>query len=222
MSKPAARWCLPVVLLLALAACSGSGQTRSVSVAGTAADAQPSTENTTALEKPQAPREGNPGIPVATLPVGGASEGLLGSDGAQCLPVSWSRIDIPAGYAAAVGDVTFEPEVFLTASRGCPNPPCHGYVFRSSSGACDVPVRPKDPSETALGDSAVAVSVTGLVLCPDESSDACAEFRTAVLSAPPSLSIQQPAKPALPETGAGSGAAPGTTTADTGSVRTGP
>jgi hypothetical protein len=197
MSKAAVRLCISAVLLLALASCSGGDQPDQVTVSGTAADAAPSTEDTDAVEQPQAPRE-NPGLDVPTLPVGGAS-GVLGSDGSQCLPVSWSRVDIPAGYAVAVSDVTFSPPAYRTAGSGCSRPPCDGYIFRTSGDGCDVPLRPEDPTRTALSSSAVLVKVTGRVLCPDEDTVACADFVTAVLSVPPSLSLQLPVPPQTPE-----------------------
>lgn len=215
MSKAAVRWCLPVVLLLALAACSGSGQTHSVSVAGTAADAQPSTENTAALEKPQQPRGGNPGIEVATLPVGGAPPAPESPEPgtAQCLTVGWSPSSGPKaltpGVSVEVLDVTIEG---YDTGTGCPGAPCADHVFSVSDSSCDVSLTPTDESKTERGAPEVPVKVSGQVLCTDPGGASCRAFEDALKGGASDLSVPAPIAPgtspdqAPPQTTTGSGA----------------
>jgi len=221
MSKAAVRWCLPVVLLLALAACSGSDQTQSVSVAGTAADVQPSTENTTALEKPQQPKGGNPGIEVATLPVGGAPPTPESPEPgtAQCLTVGWSPSSGPkaltAGVSVKVLDVIIEG---YDTGTECPGSPCVDYVFSVSENSCDVSLTPTDESKTERGAPEVPVKVSGRVLCTDPGGASCQAFEDALDGGTSDLSVPAPIAPgtppdqAPPETTTSSGAnnAPGT------------
>jgi hypothetical protein len=201
MSKAAFRACLPVLLLLALAACSGADQSRSVSVAGTAANAEPSTENTTAVEKPQAPRQGNPGVQLASLPVGGTGPDSQGPDGVRCVTVNWSPSSdasaLKEGYAVVVATVEV-PAEYSQAEGGCAGPPCVGHIFRPSSLACEVSIRPSDASKTELGTKSKDLSMTGQVLCPDQGSALCKDFTARVDSDPRRVTVTLPVAPGSP------------------------
>jgi len=207
MSKAAVRTCLPVVFLLALAACSGAEPTDSVSVAGTAANAPPSTENTTAVEEPQAPRKGDPALQLASLPIGGAGPNSTGPDGNRCVTVNWSPTDDAAslteGYGVAVVTVNIDPEAYLQTDGACPGPPCIGHTFRSSDPACDVSLRPTDASQTDLGAKEIPLSMKGEVLCPDPGSKPCQDFRDAVDNDPRRVTVRVPEAPADSNTGSG-------------------
>lgn len=221
MSKVAVRTCLPMVLLLGLAACSGAEPTDSVSVAGTAANAPPSTENPTAVEEPQAPREGDPALELASLPIGGAGPNSTGPDGNRCVSVNWSPTDDAAsltqGYGVEVATVNIDPEAYLQTDGACPGPPCVGYTFRSSDLACDVSLRPADASKTDLGDDQIELSMTGEVLCPEPGSKPCQDFRDAVDNDPRRVTVKVPVAPEGSSTGSGE-----TTPSETSSTGTGP
>ncbi len=221
MSKAAYRLCLLLAVLLSLAACSGSGPAQpsgDVSVLGTAA---PPTENTTAVEAPQAPRGGNPGIRVASLPVGGSSELAPGSDIVQCLRVKWVLSDsIPAGLSVALVDVHFDSEVFSPAS-GCPLPSCVGYVFQGSDTACDKAIRPKESGMSILlSTTSVSASAEGRVRCADSEGAACKDFLALARSQPSTLSATLPVPTPTPESGTGGNAPPQTTSPETTSPAT--
>jgi hypothetical protein len=209
MSQAAVRSRLPVVVFVvvnALAACSGADQTQPVSVAGTVASAAPSTENTTAVEKPQAPRGGNPGIAVASLPVGGQSAGSPGTGGAQCLSVNWvlTTNPIPPGLAVKVTDFAFDPGVYRVTDDPCPGSPCSGFTFQGSERACDLPVRPVVATATALSETEqVTVSMGGHVLCTDYSGAACRTFVESVRGLPSTLALWLPVTPEAPTVPAG-------------------
>jgi hypothetical protein len=224
MSKAAVRSCLSVVILLAATACSGADQTQPV-VAGTVATDAPSTENTTAAERPQAPRGGNPGIAVASLPVGGQSAGPQGTGGAQCLSVNWvlTTHAIPSGLAVKITDVAFDPAVYRVTDDSCQGPPCSGFTFQGSERACDLPVRPRLEGATALSETEqVTVSMAGHVLCTDYSGAACTTFVESVRGLPSTLALWLPVTPESPTsppdsaTGSATNAPPQSTSATPG------
>lgn len=218
-----------MVFLLALAACSGAEPTESVSVAGTAADAPPSTENPTAVEEPQAPREGDPSLELASLPIGGAGPNSTGPDDNRCVNVNWSATDDAAsltqGYGVAVATVSIDPEAYVQTDGACPGPPCVGYTFRSSDLACDVSLRPADASKTDLGDDEVDLSMEGKVLCPDPGSKPCQDFRDAVDKDSQTVTVKVPVAPEAPaesNTGSGETTASDTSGSETSSAGSGP
>jgi hypothetical protein len=198
MSKAAARLGLLVVFVLTLAACSGGDRNEPVTVAGTAAEAPPSTENTTALEQPQAPGADKPGISVASLPIGDPDGFALDGDGAQCIHVTWiqSSDAIPEGLGVQVTGASFVPAVYRSASFSCERPTCEGHVFRGSDLTCDLSIRPVRESETELLDNPpVAMSLQGQVLCTDFAADSCKNFAGEVRDQAQTLSLKLPAAP---------------------------
>jgi hypothetical protein len=213
MSKIAVRFWLCVVFLLALTACSGSNAVQSGSTSALATGA-PSTENTTAVEQPLPARGGNPGISVASLPIGGQSEGATGTDGAQCVRVNWilsaSGDTIPSGLAVEITSVAFEPDAYRVADNPCQEPPCIGHIFRASELVCDLPIRPTDASATGLSETEqVSVSAQGRVLCTDYGDVACKTFVSAVRGSPQTLTVPLPISPqATQDSAGGSGATP--------------
>ena len=224
MSKAAVRTCLPVLFLLALAACSGAQPTDSVSVAGTAAEAPPSTENTTAVEEPQAPKEGDPAIQVASLPIGGTGPDSTGPDGNRCVTANWAPTDDAAsltqGYGVTVTTVILDPDAYLQTDGACPGPPCIGHTFRTSDLACDVSLRPTEAGKTDLGAQEIALSMKGEVLCPAPGSQPCQDFRDAVENDPRRVTVRVPVAPQAPaDSNTGSG---DTTPSETSSTGSGP
>lgn len=223
MSKAAVRSCLAVACLLALTACSGANQDQapSGSVSGEVVDATPAPEdatpaqeNTTAAEQPLPPREGNPGISVATLPIGGGSDVSSANDGAQCVHVNWilstTGDSLPAGLSVQITGAAFEPDVYRVADNGCQGPPCIGKIFRSAERACDLPIRPKDSRATGLNESEqVKLSAQGRVLCTNYDAAPCKSFVVAVQGEPQTISL---ALPVSPDAAPGSTADPGGTT----------
>ncbi len=198
MSKAASRLGLLVVFVLTLAACSGGDRGEPVTVAGTAADAPPSTENTTAVEAPQAPGADRPGISVASLPIGSPDGSSLEGDGAQCVHVTWiqSSDAIPEGLGVQVTGARFVPAVYRSRSFPCGRPTCVGYVFRGSDLTCDLSIRPVRQTETALSDSPpVTLALQGQVLCSDFASDSCKNFAGQVRDQAQTLRLQRPAPP---------------------------
>lgn len=205
MSKAACRLCLILAFLLGLPACSGSGAAQpsgDVSVLGTAA---PPTENTTAVEQPQAARGDNPGIKVASLPVGGSSEGAPGPGGVQCLGVNWvlTSDPLPAGVSVVLTEVRFDPDVYRPASGSCPLPSCVGFVFQGSDRACDLAIRPKADGETTLSDTDVQAFADGRVLCADSEGSACKDFLTSVRGQSSTLTVKLPVPAQTADSGSG-------------------
>lgn len=206
MSKAAVRFCLPVAFLLALTSCSGahSVQLDSASTPGLSLDATPPpTENTTAAEQPLPPRDGNPGISVATLPVGGQSGGSPGTGGVQCVQVNWilstAGDTIPAGLAVEITGAAFEPDAYRLTDDACPGPPCIAHVFRASALACDLPIRPRLDGATGLSETEqVSVSVQGRVLCTNYDGAPCKTFVEAVRGEPQTISLPLPVSPDTP------------------------
>jgi len=219
MSKAAVRFFLPVLCLLVLTACSGDNPAQpgsDVSLDG----ASPATE-TGGVEQPLPPEDGNPGISVASLPVGGQSEG---SPGDQCVRVSWilSSTDnkIPGGLAVKITGAAFAPDRYVQADHGCQGPPCVGLTLSAGELRCDLPIRPKDAGATELspGDE-VAMSMRGRVLCTDYGGDPCRSFADAVLGSPQTIPIPLPVSPEGPPdstTGSDGDTTPETTGTSTG------
>lgn len=198
MSKAAARLGLLVVFVLTLAACSGGDRGEPVTVAGTAAEAPPSTENTTALEEPQAPGADKPGISLASLPIGDPDGFSLEDDGAQCIHVTWvqSSDAIPEGLGVQVTGASFVPAVYRSGSSPCERPSCEGHVFAGSDLTCDLSIRPVRESETELlDDPPVTMSLQGQVLCKDFAADSCKDFAGEVRDQAQTLSLKLPAAP---------------------------
>jgi len=198
MSKAAARLGLLVVFSLTLSACSGGDSSEPVTVAGTAAEAPPSTENTTALEQPQAPAADKPGISVASLPIGEPDGFARDGDGTQCIHVTWiqSSDSIPEGLGVQVTGASFVPAVYQSGSFTCERPTCEGHVFGGSDLTCDLAIRPLRESETELLDSPpVIMSLQGQVLCADFTSDSCKNFAGEVRDQAQTLSLKLPAAP---------------------------
>ena len=198
MSKAASRLGLLVVFVLTLAACSGGDRAEPVTVAGTAAGAPPSTENTTAVEEPQAPGADKPGISVASLPIGSPDGFSLDGDGAQCVHVTWiqSSDAIPAGLGVQVTGASFIPAVYRSDSFPCERPTCAGYVFGGSDLTCDLSIRPARENETTLSDSPpVTLALQGQVLCSNFASDSCKNFAGEVRDQAQTLTLQRPAAP---------------------------
>lgn len=203
MSKPVFRL-LAVALVLALAGCSGDDQAQldSSSTQGSIDGAPPATEDPGALEQPLAPRNGNPGIPVASLPIGGQSGGP-GTDGVQCVQVNWllstNGDAIPAGLAVEITGAAFEPDAYLVTDGSCEGPPCIDYIFQASEVACDLPIRSSVAGATELSDSEeVSVSVQGRVLCTDYDAAPCRTFVEAVRGEPQTISVGLPVSPEAP------------------------
>jgi len=223
MSKAVVRFWLSVAFLLALTACSGSNAVQSGSAPALATGA-PSTENTTALEQPLPVRGGNPGISVASLPIGGQSEGATGTDDVQCVRVNWilstSGDTIPSGLAVEITSVAFEPDAYRVTDNPCQGPPCIGHVFRASELACDLPIRPTDASATGLSDTEqVSVSAQGRVLCIDYGGVPCKTFVSAVRGDPQTLTVPLPTSPQAPQdsvTGSGATSPPQMSSASSG------
>jgi len=210
MSTVVVRLTLPALIFLALSACSGPdpGQQVGVAVAGTAVNAPPSTEGTTAVERPRPLRQGNPAISVASLPVGDPEGFALADDGSQCVHVSWIQSDsIPQGVGVLVTGATFVPDVYRPGSFSCERPTCAGHVFHGTDLTCDLAIRPWGKSETSLlNDPPVSMSLTGQVLCADFASDLCRTFTREVRSWTQKLSLKLPAAPLeTPDTGIGAG-----------------
>jgi len=209
MSKAAARLVPLVVFVLTLAACSGGNPTEPVTVAGTAADAPPSTENTTALEQPQDPGADKPDISLASLPIGDPEGFSRDGDGEQCIHVTWiqSSDAIPEGLGVQVTGARFVPPVYRSGSRSCERPTCEGHVFRGSDLTCDLSIRPVRESETELLDNPpVIMSLQGQVLCTDLTSDSCKSFAGEVRDQAQTLSLKLPAAPLdTPEPAVGTG-----------------
>lgn len=209
MTKAAFRL-LAVAFLLALAACSGADpvQLDSSSTQGSIDGAPPATEDPGALEQPLPPRDGNPGISVATLPVGGQGGGS-GTDGVQCVQVNWllstSQDAIPAGLAVEITGAAFEPDAYVVTDGSCEGPPCIDYIFQASEVACDLPIRPSVAGATELSDSEeVSVSVQGRVLCTDYDAAPCRTFVEAVRGDPQTISVGLPLSPEAPPDSTGS------------------
>ena len=200
MSKAACRLCLLMALFLSLAACAGSDQAQpsgDASVLGTAA---PPPENTTAVEQPQATREDNPGIEVASLPVGG------NEDGGPCFQVSWSGDTIPDGVGARITSVVFPAGTYAQENTPCSSPPCVGHILTASATQCSLTITPLDSSATDRDrDHPVNVTVNGSAWCNDNSSAACQDFTAALLaqSANSSLTVDPPIAPPPPDSPAG-------------------
>jgi hypothetical protein len=198
MSKSAACLGLPVMFVLALAGCSGGDRNEPVSVAGTAADATPSTENTTAVEQPQAPGNDKPGISLASLPVGDPDGFSLDGTGAQCIHVTWiqSSDAIPEGLGVLVTGAGFVPEVYRTSSSSCKRPTCVGHVFHGSDLTCDLSIRPiRDTETTLLNSPPVTMSLQGQALCADFAADSCKDFAREVRDQAQTLALKLPAAP---------------------------
>jgi len=201
MSKAAVRLILPIVLFLVLTSCSRSGsvQLESGSSAGQATEgaSPPPTENTAAAEQPLPSKGGNPGIEVASLPIGGQSQGSPGTDGAQCVKVNWilstAANSIPDGLAVEITGAAFEPDVYRAVNGGCQRPPCIGRAFRAAELACDLPIRPTEAGATALSETEeVSVSLQGRIVCTDWNADSCRTFVEAVRASPQTLSVPLP------------------------------
>jgi hypothetical protein len=197
MFKVAARLGLPVVIVLALVACSGSDRGEPVDVAGTAAEAPPSTKSTTSVEQPRAPREDNPGISVASLPIGAPDGFSLKSDGAQCVHVDWALSDtIPTGLGVLVTGATFVPKVYRLARVSCERPTCVGHLFHGTDLTCDLAIRPARADERSLlNDPKVTTSLKGQVVCADFASAACRTFTAEVRTRAQNLLLKLPAAP---------------------------
>jgi hypothetical protein len=176
----------------------------------------PATESSGAVEQPLPPRGNNPGITVASLPIGGGGGGSSGEGALQCIRVNWilssSGSAIPAGLAVNITGVTFEPDVYQPAEGPCQGPPCIGFTFKLSEIACDLPIRPKSSEATSLSESEqVTVSAQGRVLCSDYGSSPCKDFAGQVRGSPQTLSVPLPIPPegrASPTPGSGSGSGP--------------
>jgi len=201
MSKAALRFFLPMALFLVLTACSRSDsvQLESGSSSGQATEdgSSPQTENTAAPEQPLPSKDGNPGIEVASLPIGGQSEGSQGTDGAQCLKVNWilstTENAIPEGLAVKITGAAFEPDAYRAVDGGCQGPPCIGHAFRAAELACDLPIRPTEADATGLSQTEeVSVSLQGRIVCTDWSADTCRTFVEAVRASPQTLSVPLP------------------------------
>jgi hypothetical protein len=226
MSKAAARLLLPVALLLVVTACSGDRQAQTDPGPTVAIDgAAPPTERTAAVEQPLPRQDGEPGIKVASLPIGGA-EG-----GGPCVQVSWSGNQIPEGFGVKVNKVRFEPGTYTLADNACTGsqPSCAGFVFRASETGCLLAIRPADPLKTErIQSERVSLRMTGRALCPDYGDAACGTFVTDVVKAPSSMTVARPSRPTAPTSdarpgdgngkpaGTSSGPDPGTPSQDTG------
>jgi hypothetical protein len=222
MSKTSARLCLPVLSLLILTACSDADQTPPVSVAGSAAEAspsmeslEPSIENTAVPEKPQEARRGNPGLSIASLPIGEGGEFSAESGDHLCVSPSWTGQDaaaLTAGIAVKVTSVDI-PDEYRKAGT-CAGDPCFGYTFTESSGPCSVSLRSKDKSKTTRSyDVTGAVTLKGRALCTDPGGSTCLAFVKQAELIKQSLTIPLPVKPeAPPVTSTGSS---GTNSAET-------
>jgi hypothetical protein len=209
----AGRRLLTVTLLLVLTACSGGGgaqpessPTVDIGGGGTATETPGG-----AAEQTLAPRGGNRGITVASLPVGGGSGGAFENSGVQCVRVNWllstSGAAIPAGLAVNITGSTFRPDVFRPADSPCEGPPCIGFTFKSSEVACDLPIRPRKASDTNVSDvEQVTLSMQGRVLCTDYASSRCKSFAAEVRARPKTLKVPLPIAPdgpAKPTPGSG-------------------
>ena len=213
MSKAAVRLCLLMALFLTLAACSGSDRIQSAGADSTLDSAAPPPENTTAAEQPQAARGGNPGIKVASLPVGG------NEDGSPCFQVSWSGDTIPDGVGAVITSVVFPAGTYEQESTPCSTPPCVGHALTALDTRCSLTITPVDSSATDRDrDHPVSVTVNGFAVCDDNSSAACQDFTAALLaqSANGSLTVDPPIAPAP------AGSAPGPDTTTTEATNAGP
>jgi len=222
MSKAAVRLGLLVVFVLILAACSGGDRNEPVTVAGTAVEAPPSTENTTALEQPQAPGADKPGVSLASLPIGDPDGFSRDGDGAQCIHVTWIQSPgaIAEGLGVQVTGASFVPPVYRSGSFSCERPTCEGHVFRGADLTCDLSIRPVRESETELlDDPPVIMSLQGQVLCTDFTSDSCKNFAGEVRDQAQTLSLKLPAAPLdTPDStvGTGTDATPKTTSNQSG------
>jgi hypothetical protein len=202
MSKSACRRVLPVVVLLLLTACSGGGGAQpeaspTVDIGG----GEPATESSGAVEQPLPPSGDNPGIKMASLPIGGGGGGGSSGDGGlQCVRVNWilsaSGSAIPGGLAVRITGASFAPNAYRTANSPCQGPPCIGFTFELSEIACDLPIRPKRSDATSLSETdQVAVSIQGRVLCTDYGSSLCKDFVGEVRDSPQVILLPVPIPP---------------------------
>lgn len=219
MSKAAVRLGLPLLCLLALTACSGdstAGSGSEVSLDG----ASPATE-TGGVEQPLPPEDGSPVISVASLPVGGQSEG---SPGDQCVRVSWilssTENTIPGGLSVKITGVAFAPDRYVQADHGCAGPACVGLTLSSAELRCDLPIRPTETTATELSESdEVKMSLKGRVLCTDYDANPCKTFAATVLGSPQTIPVPLPVSPEGPTdstTGSGGETTPEATSTSTG------
>jgi hypothetical protein len=212
MSKAAVRLCLLMALFLSLAACSGTDRIQSSGADSTLNSAAPPPENTTAVEQPQAARGDNPGIKVASLPVGGNEKG------GPCFQVSWSGDTIPDGVGAMITSVVFPTGTYDQESTPCGTPPCVGHALRASDTECSLTITPVDSNATDRDrDHPVNVIVNGFAVCDDNSSAACQGFKKALLdqSANGSLTVDPPIAPGTTQEPAPTDSAPGPDTTTT-------
>jgi len=173
------------------------------------------------VEQPLPPEDGNPGISVASLPVGGQA---VGSPGDQCVQVSWilSSTDnnIPRGLAVKITGVGFKPARYVQADHGCQGPACIGLTLSSAELRCALPIRPTDRTATELSESdKVKLSLKGRVLCTDYDVSPCKSFAATVLGSPQTIPIPLPVSPQGPTdstTGSGGDTTPEATSTSTG------
>jgi hypothetical protein len=160
------------------------------------------TESSGAVEQPLPARGDNPGVTVASLPIGGGSGGSSGSGGLQCVRVNWilsSGVALPDGLAVSITGATFEPDVYQSVGSPCEGQTCIGFTFKLSEVACDLTIKPKRADATELSDSEqVSVSMQGRVLCTDSGSTPCKDFVRVVHGSPRTLTVPLPIAPEGP------------------------
>lgn len=166
----------------------------------------PATESSGAVQQPLQSTGGNPGFDVASLPIGGQSEGTFGDSGVQCVRVNWTLPPpggaIPAGIAVLVTGASFAPDVFDPENAPCELAPCVGFTFKLSEVACDLPIGPRQANATGLSDSERAtLTLRGLIACTDKDSATCTSFVSAVRGSPQTLTVPLPIVPGKPTPG---------------------
>ncbi|MEO5983299.1 MAG: hypothetical protein ABIQ13_13395 [Pedococcus sp.] len=183
-----------LISLLVLAACAGgrvptaggdggdTGGAGSSQVSGDETFASPDPEPTTPESSDEPARNDNPAISVARLPIGGDAQDDGSDARLQCAHVTWIASpdgQIPRGTGIEITGVVFDPAAFESVGAGCGSerPSCLHYVFRTAALQCDLAIRatgvvPQDASPT--------LGFTGLVFCPDNTSDSCRRFVAAL------------------------------------------
>ncbi|WP_406830729.1 hypothetical protein ABEG17_17280 [Pedococcus sp. KACC 23699] len=161
----------------------------------------PAVEPTTPDTSDGSGSNGNPGISVARLPIGGDSQDDATDPLLQCAHVSWIASQdgqIPPGTGVEITGVTFDPAAFEAVGSGCgaQRPSCLRHVFRTSALQCDLAVR-------AVGDvppdASPSLGLGGLVFCPDDASPVCRRFVAALGQEQQlSVSLNVPQVPAGP------------------------
>jgi len=121
-------------------------------------------------EAPQPRGEGDPAIPVPSLPIGGDT--VQPEDRAPvCATASWLTTAIPPGVSVSVTAVRIEPAYFATADSGCAgdNPRCtDSFAFTADHDSCDVPVVATGPP-----DQTAQLVLAGDARCPSDQRGYC-------------------------------------------------